>query len=389
MNYKSIQTKVLIALVICLVLGTGCVVGLMHYFTVENSRGLATEAATGSQKLFTILEDREISKMTAVGDALIANAQIRDAFAAKDRDRLLALTAPLYPQLKSEGITNWMFHTPETDMTVFLRLHNPAKFGDHLNRLMDREVARTHGIVTANELARAGFALRVIRPVYDSKGAVTGYVELGEELAQFMRTMKAQTGNDYGLLLNKKFVDKQFWTDSSATLKRRNNWDDHAGFVVEGSTTGNERIIDFQGDLATIPKQGTVLEQYQEGNSHFVRGIFPIRDAAGNTVGAMFVVRDISDVYSSMKKTQNVLLVLTFVSLSGGILILLFLLNRFIFKRLERILTAATRLVGGDFETPIKTDSDDEVGKLEQLFEQFRNIFVSVLAEMSEAQTKK
>jgi signal transduction histidine kinase len=103
----------------------------------------------------------------------------------------------------------------------------------------------------------------------------------------------------------------------------------------------------------------------------------------------MFVVRDISDVYAAMRRTQNILLGLTFVSLVGGIVLLLLLLNHFIFKRLQRILTAATRLVGGDFETPIRTDSDDEVGKLEQLFEQFRNIFVSVLAEMSEAQTKK
>ena len=389
MNYKSIQAKVLIALVICGVLGTGCVVGLMHYFTVENSKALGVEAATGSQKLFTILEAREISKMTAVSDALFASTQVRDAFAAKDRDRLLALTAPLYPQLKSEGITNWMFHTPEPDMTVFLRLHNPAKFGDHLNRFFDKEVARTHALVSGNELARAGFAVRIIRPVYDSKGAVTGYVELGEELDPFMRAMKAQTGNDYGLLLNKKFVDRQFWADSSATWKRRDNWDDHAGFVIEGKTTANDNIIQFQGDLATIPEQGTVLEQYQDGASHFVRGIFPIRDAAGNTVGAMFVVRDISDVYAAMRRTQNILLGLTFVSLVGGIVLLLLLLNHFIFKRLQRILTAATRLVGGDFETPIRTDSDDEVGKLEQLFEQFRNIFVSVLAEMSEAQTKK
>jgi len=389
MRFKSIQAKVLIALVICLVLGTGCVVELMHYFTAENSRALGTEAATGSQKLFTILEAREISKMTAVSDALIANTGVRDAFAARDRSRLLALTAPLYPQLKSEGITNWMFHTSEPDMSVFLRLHNPAKFGDHLNRFMDKEVVRTHAIVAGNELAKAGFAVRIIRPVYDAKGAVTGYLEFGEELGQFIHALKSQTGNDYGLLLNKKFIDKQFWADSSATLKRRDNWDDNAGFVVADRTTANDNIIRFHGDLATVPQLGTVLEQYRDANSVFVRAIFPIRDAAGNTVGAMFVVRDITAVYAEMRKTQNILLAVTVASLSIGILLMLMLLNRFIFKRLQRILTAATRLVGGDFETEIKTDSDDEVGQLEHLFEQFRNIFVTVMAEISETQVSK
>jgi len=218
---------------------------------------------------------------------------------------------------------------------------------------------------------------------------VTGYLEFGEELGQFIHALKSQTGNDYGLLLNKKFIDKQFWADSSATLKRRDNWDDNAGFVVADRTTANDNIIRFHGDLATVPQLGTVLEQYRDANSVFVRAIFPIRDAAGNTVGAMFVVRDITAVYAEMRKTQNILLAVTVASLSIGILLMLMLLNRFIFKRLQRILTAATRLVGGDFETEIKTDSDDEVGQLEHLFEQFRNIFVTVMAEISETQVSK
>ncbi|MGB9430757.1 MAG: hypothetical protein WBQ89_00820 [Candidatus Acidiferrum sp.] len=48
-----------------------------------------------------------------------------------------------------------MFHTPEPDMAVFLGLHNPAKFGDHHNRFMDKETMRTHSIVVGNELAKA------------------------------------------------------------------------------------------------------------------------------------------------------------------------------------------------------------------------------------------
>jgi HAMP domain-containing protein len=360
----------------------------MHYFTVENSKAIATEAATGSQELFTVLEAREVSKMTAVSDAILLDPQIRDAFAARDRASLLQLTAPLYPQLKSEGITNWMFHTPEPDMSVFLRLHNPTKFGDHLNRFMDKQVARTHAVVSGNELAKAGFALRIIRPVYDIKGSVTGYLELGEELGQFIHTMKIQTGNDYGLLLNKKFVDREFWADSSNTLNRRNDWDDNPGFVVADETTTNGDIIRFNGDLSAIPDRGTPLEQYRNGSSVFVRAIFPIRDAAGNTAGAMFVVRDITSDYNVMRRIQNILLAATVICLSGGILLALLLLNRVIFVRLRQIIVAATRLVGGEFETEIKVDSDDEVGQLEQLFEQFRQVFVSITQQVEETQRR-
>ncbi len=388
MKWNSIRTKVLAALVTCLAVGVGGILALMHYSFEHNSQVLATESVTGAQRLFTILETREISKMTAVSEALIMNPEVRDAFAAKDRSRLSELTAPLYPKLKSEGITNWMFHTPEPDMTVFLRLHNPPKFGDHLNRFMDKEVARTHAIVVGNELARAGFAVRILRPFYDSQGAVTGYVEFGEELGQFIHAMKNQTGDDYGLLLSKKFVDRQFWADSSAVWKRRDNWNDNPAFVVADKTTATDSIIQFQGDLATVPALGKVLERFRNGNSVFIRGIFPIRDAAGNTVGAMFVVRDISGFYAAMRRTQNILVLLTVAALALGIFLVLTLLNRLVFRRLERIIKVATRVVGGDYESEIQVSSNDEVGQFEQLFEQFRCVFVDLLSHLPELQEK-
>jgi HAMP domain-containing protein len=388
MKWNSIRTKVLAALVACLVLGVGGVLALMRYSFERNSQVLATESVTGAEKLFTILETREIGKMTAVSDTLLMNPQVRDAFAAKDHERLLALTGPLYPELKKQGITNWMFHTPEPDMAVFLRLHNPGKFGDHLNRFMDKEVARTHGMVTGNELAKAGFALRILRPFPDGQGGLAGYVEFGEELGQFIHTMKNQTGNDYGLLLNKKFVDRQFWADSSAMWKRRDNWEDNPTFVVADKTTDSDSIIGFHGDLSAVPADGQVLERFQRGSSVFVRGIFPIRDASGQTVGAMFVVRDISSFYLAMRRTMHVLVILTVVALALGTVLVLSLLTRLIFRRLEHIVAVATRVVGGDYETEIQVTADDEVGQFEQLFEQFRRVFVDVLAHVPELQQK-
>ena len=388
MKWNSIRIKVLVALVACLVLGVSGILALMRYSFERNSQIMASESVTSAQKLFTILETREVSKMTVVSETLITNAQIRDTFAAKDRGRLLDLTSPLYPKFKSQGITNWMFHTPEPDMAVFLRLHNPPKFGDHLNRFIDKEVVRTHAMVTGNELAKADFAVRILRPFYDSQGTVTGYVELGEELGQFIHTLKEQTGNDYGLLLSKKFVDRQFWADSSAVWKRRDNWDDNPGFVVADKTTNSDNLMKFDGDLTAIPEQGKVLERFKNGNSVFVRGIFPIRDAAGNTVGAMFVVHDISGFYLSMWRTQNILVIVTVLALALGTSLVLMLLNSLVFRRLEQIIVVATRVVGGDYETEIHVSSDDEVGQFEQLFEQFRHVFVDVLAHVPELQER-
>ena len=386
MKWNSIRIKVLIALLVCLGLGTAGILALMRYSFENNSQALAEQSVTDARKLFLILEAREISKMTAVGDTLLINPQVRDALAAQDRARLLDATQPLYLSLKSQGITNWMFHTREPEMSVLLRLHNPELYGDTLNRFIDREVVRTHSLVTGNELAKAGFAVRVLRPFRDSHRALLGYIEFGEELGHFIHAMKSETGNDYGLLLSKKYVDRQFWADSSKTWNRRDDWNDNPGFVVADKTTDSDSIIRFDGDLSSVPDSGEVLERFQEGNAVFVRGIFPIHDAAGNNVGAMFMVRDISSLYLAMRRTQIVLVTVIVLALAIGTFMVLTLLRKLVFRRLENIVAVATRVVGGDYETEIQVSADDEIGQFERLFEQFRRVFVDVLAHVPELQ---
>ncbi len=46
-------------------------------------------------------------------------------------------------------------------------------------------------------------------------------------------------------------------------------------------------------------------------------------------------------------------------------------------------------MAGGDFESEIGVSSNDEVGQLEQLFEQFRQVFVNTLAQFSEMREKR
>lgn len=388
MKWNSIRTKVLIALVCCLIVGAASTLVLMHYSFEQNSRVLATETVASAQTLFAISESNGISKMSTASEAIASNRQIQDALETKDRPRLLALTAPLFEQFKNEGITNWTFHTAEPDMAVFLRLHNPSKFGDHMNRSIDKDVVRTHLMIVGAELGKAGYVLRTMAPILNSHDVVVGYVELGEEIGLFIHQMKDQTGNDYGLLLNKKFVDRQFWAASSAILQRRDNWDDNPSSVLVDSTRVSNNITKFDGDLGSLPAEGKPLDRLQQGKSLFVRGTFPVQNAAGDNVGAIFVVRDISSSYLSMRKTQNILMTVIVLALAIGTLLVTMMLNRLVFRRLEHIQAVATRVVDGDYQSEIKASSDDEVGQIERLFEQFRLVFVNDLSNISELQEK-
>jgi len=64
-------------------------------------------------------------------------------------------------------------------------------------------------------------------------------------------------------------------------------------------------------------------------------------------------------------------------------------LNKLVFVRLRRTMDIVTRVVGGEFSQKIVSASPDEVGQLEDLFEQFRTIFVGVVDEVSKQRTEE
>ena len=76
------------------------------------------------------------------------------------------------------------------------------------------------------------------------------------------------------------------------------------------------------------------------------------------------------------------------VTVTLAMLLILALLSRLAFRRLEHLSTVAMRVVGGDYETEIKVTSDDEVCQFERLFEQFRRVFVDAFAHVPQLQEK-
>jgi len=68
----------------------------------------------------------------------------------------------------------------------------------------------------------------------------------------------------------------------------------------------------------------------------------------------MFVVHDISATYVATQRTRNILVLVTVATLSLGMVLVLTLLDRLVFKRLEHIIKIATRVVGGDYQSNIQ-----------------------------------
>jgi HAMP domain-containing protein len=269
-------------------------------------------------------------------------------------------------------------------LVSFLRTATPEAYGEMVERAMLARVARTRKLVSGLELGNTGFAFRVVAPVY-WQGRLCGYFEIGKDIANFLVSMKQQTASEYGLLLQKSRVDRVKWRASLSNRGERDNWGDMPDLLLAKNTYADQSILRYGGSLDAVPENGQGLGLVENGASMYSRGVFPLHDAGGAKVGAVFVLSDITALYRAARRTmlRGFFAIVLLMAVTGAVMCLLF--NRLIVARLEHLIRVATRVVGGEFHLEVVPSARDEVGKFEELFEQFRRVFVDLVSQVEEA----
>jgi hypothetical protein len=368
MRSLSLELKLLaLVVVLCLAAGAGGARLAARIFD-RNVSDVAQTTLRAAADAFAAQERSDIEKLAATLDALLANDDRREAFVARDRERLLAAAAPLFATMRErDRITHWYFIAPE-DRTVFLRVHKPTLHGDRVERATLRRAVETGDVGAGKELGRTAFALRCVRPWYHD-GKLVGFVELAEEIDHFLTSMKNRTGDEYGLLVKKKHLDEAAW--SQVLGPRANTWNDRADVVVVDTTTFTEGIVDFEGDLDAVPDDGAFSGEIERGDRAYVRGVFPVRDAGGRKVGGLFVLHDSTAQHAALRAGA----LETFLALValGALLALAIGLaaRRLVFSRLRHVRkrleaeAARERLPPGR----VVDLSDDEIAGLEALLD--------------------
>ncbi|MEI9937597.1 MAG: cache domain-containing protein [Pseudomonadota bacterium] len=383
MRSLSITFKVFGALTVCIAAAAAGFVWLTERSYEANVQSVANQALATAQRTFRNVQASETSKLGATLTSLMADDRMRELYVQRDRAGLLDYAQPVYAKLKSRyAVTNWHFMDVEPEMFVFLRLHDPANHSEVFSHQTALDAIHSRSMASGMELGKFGFALRVVSPYKDKRGALVGYMEVAEDIARFAATMKAQTGDDYALVANKALLDRSSYETSMVRRHERNAWSDLEAGLVLGATSSKPELVRFDGgNLANVAASGQFLEQRHEADQVWVRGAFPLVDVRNTTIGAVFVQHEITTLHRELLSARNSALMTI-----GLLLVLLtvtmaIILRKLVFLRIERTMAAATRVVGGDFESPIVTTSEDEVGRLEMLLESFRKVFVSTVTD--------
>ncbi len=206
---KSVGLKKRIIIPLALVL-----VAMLGVFYWARNRGVPkdiTRKYESAQKLFKKQLDSDTEILNATIKTLIESGdpQIQATWIARDHEKLLNLTSPLFEQLRSKHrITHFYFH--DTDRINFLRVHNPKRHSDLINRFTMLGAEKTGQPFAGIELGPLGtFSLRSVHP-WLIKNQLVSYIEMGEEIDHVIEKLHKILNVEIFIAIEKSFRRKSF-----------------------------------------------------------------------------------------------------------------------------------------------------------------------------------
>ena len=366
---RSAESKLVISLISLSVLSGAIGAELISRGFEERVEAVGATVLEGAAEAFRAQQAAEQEKLATTLDVLMACPKLLAAFLRRDRDGLQQLAAPTFEVLRGRGrITHWYFHEPGGERRVFLRVHRPELFGDTVDRVTLRRAAETGELGAGLELGKTAFALRVVRP-WTADGRLIGYMELAVEVDHFLTAMRGRSGDDYGLLVQKRLIDEKAW--AAVLGPRAKSWNTRADLLVVDATDVVGGLGAFDGDIEGLPERGQVLGEVERAGRATIHGVFPVPDAAGRKVAALYVAHDFTAHHQAvLEGRRQAWAVMLFLSVVAALL-MVGLAHRLVFRRLTLLRQRLERRAAGTAQAgaPGTDHLHDDVERIEVLFD--------------------
>ncbi len=320
-------------------LALGTLLGLFLWGTYREEKGRNHEelekclGVVGD--LFAARLEEDANMMCAASGVLEKDELLRDAFIRRDREALLKRARLHFDSLLEENrVTHFYFTDP--NRVNFLRVHQPDRHGDTIERFTMLKAERTGKSAWGIELGPMGtFTLRAVHPWYDGDQLI-GYIELGEEINHVIDGLRSTLDVDLYPSVCKKYLDRRQWEAGMRMLGHNSDWDLMGDCVtispepvpeglseIHARRCGGEKTFDYH--LDTADRQTRV-------------GFLPLVNAGGRTVGEMAVRMDVTDRQTAAG--QKMFTAALACLMVGSVLFVVFYI---LLGRVERDLAAARR----------------------------------------------
>lgn len=254
----------------------------------------------GAHQLFEKYLKEDVRLMNGLIDFIGRDETLQNLWSEKDREGLLENSLPLFEDIRSRyKVTHFYYH--DLDNKCFLRVHNPPRNGDYIDRFTMKVASEKTRPAWGIELGKFGtFTLRVVNPWYiDGKQA--GYIELGEEIEHILPVLKDTFDVELVVLIDKKFVNRTGWEEGLKMMGREGDWDFLPEAVMGDLTFDNLSDDSLQRMRNVLGVDNKSLAEVTIGKRKYRNGSFPLTDAGGRQVGKIVVMKDVTATEAGLK----------------------------------------------------------------------------------------
>ncbi len=304
-NETKIKANFIVPLILATLVFSGTCVIVLHQLHHNHIDEEVRKSVSEVGQLFQMELQEDADMLRGLIGFLQKDEDIQDAWLANDRQSLIRYASPVFEGMRSEqNITHFYFHG--LDSVNFLRVHNPEKHSDHIDRFTMKQAADSGRTAWGIELGPLGtFTLRVVYP-WRIDGKLAGYIELGEEVAHITPELAEITDTDILVIINKTYLNRPGWEQGLEVFGQRGDWDTYPNFVVSDKSTKRmlPEVHEFLGGLSECQSEGHLSSVLYVSldRQNYRMSFIPLIDAGGQDVGDIIVLKDITSQRAELKK---------------------------------------------------------------------------------------
>ncbi len=266
-------------------------------FSWDLYKSIDHESANQIRALEGILESdiqSDIHHMTVLLDDIKFIPGLKEAFKNRDRENLFKLANSFYRRV-NQHLYVTHFYFSDADRVNLLRVHNPSRYGDRIDRYTTLQAEKSGNISYGMELGVMGsFTLRVVLPWYEN-GALIGFIEIGEEIDHITQKLRDRLNAELQIFIYKKMLAKDDWQSEMKMLQRDGNWDRFPKHVyIPSDAEQNAPFAKEVNRLLLAPTtlvEGDILD-FNTPQKYIKAAFMPLFDVQKNKVGNLLISID-------------------------------------------------------------------------------------------------
>lgn len=315
----SLRISVLVPLILALILLLGSMALILQQLqqkVLEQELAVKTREV---EKLYLEYRNEEAKKLNLALSTLALNKELTAAFKAGDRKRLHDLMQSYFERLRSHyDITHLYFSRP--DRVNLLRVHQPDRYGDLIDRFTTLEAEKTGQPSQGVELGPLGtFTLRVVIPWHDGE-RLLGYVELGVEVEHILKELRKILDSRVNIFIHKDFVQREGWEAGMRMLGHQEEWGHFPDTVSAGASL--DQIPENVAQVMAGEHGLQARTDIHTDGTYYRIAFIPLVDAGKREIGHIAVLLDTTARVSAFHR--SVRLICIFYVLVGTALFVFF-----------------------------------------------------------------